>query len=74
MTDVEIYSDGREVQITIRANDFLHNMARLMVGTLIDIGKGKRLPSVIQEIFSGDDVASMPAEPQGLFLEEVSYQ
>lgn len=74
VTEVEIYSDGREVQITIKANDFLHNMARLMVGTLIDVGKGKRFPTVIKDIFNGDDVASVPAEPQGLFLEEVVYQ
>lgn len=73
VTSVEIYSDGREVQITIEANDFLHNMARLMVGTLIEIGKGKRLPSVIEEILNGDDIVGVPAEPQGLFLEEVKY-
>ena len=73
MTNIDIYSDGREVQITMEANDFLHNMARLIVGTLIEVGKGKRMPSVMEEILNGDDVASVPAEPQGLFLEEVKY-
>jgi len=74
MTNIDIYSDGREVQITMEANDFLHNMARLIVGTLIEVGKGKRMPSVMEEILNGDDVAGMPAEPQGLFLEEVKYE
>lgn len=71
---IDIYSDDREVLITIEANDFLHNMARLIVGTLLEIGKGKRLPSVVSDILSGDENASIPAEPQGLFLEEVKYE
>ena len=73
ITNIDIYSDGREVQITIEANDFLHNMARLIVGTLIEIGKGKSHPSVINDILNGTQPVSMPAEPQGLFLEEVKY-
>lgn len=73
ITNLDIYSDGREVQITIEANDFLHNMARLIVGTLIDIGKGKRFATAIDGIFAGTESVSIPAEPQGLFLDEVKY-
>ena len=73
MYSVDIYSDGREVQITMEANDFLHNMARLIVGTLIEIGKGTRFASAIDEIFEGNEAPGIPAEPQGLFLEEVKY-
>lgn len=74
ITSIDIYSDGREVLITMEANDFLHNMARLIVGTLIEVGKGKRLPGVVTEILSGEENAGIPAEPQGLFLEEVKYE
>lgn len=73
---IDIYKDSKEVQITVCANDFLHNMMRLITGTLIDIGLGERTPDCIQKIL---DIKSMeepsePAKPQGLFLEEISYQ
>ena len=73
ITNIDIYSDGREVQITMEANDFLHNMARLIAGTLIEIGKGKRFPGSVTMILSGEESVGIPAEPQGLFLEEVKY-
>ena len=40
--DIDIYTDDEEIQITLHANDFLHNMARMVIGTLIDIGLGNR--------------------------------
>ena len=70
---IDIYGDAREVQITIEANDFLHNMARMIIGTLIEIGKGKLSVNSIPNILSGKELASAPAEPQGLFLLEVKY-
>ena len=36
--DIDIYGDNEEMQILIQADDFLHNMARLMIGTLLDMG------------------------------------
>ena len=74
ITALDIYSDRREVEIRITANDFLHNMARLVVGTLIEIGKGNRHPDSITNILEGIEPVSAPAEKQGLFLEEVKYK
>lgn len=73
--DIDIYSDDKEIQITIHANDFIHNMARMIVGTLIDIGSGKREPDVMKTIISPDssEEASAPANSQGMFLLEVLY-
>lgn len=75
ITDLEVYADDKELQITITANDFLHNMARIIASTLLDIGLGKRPVSDIPAIFDpkAPAEASVPADPQGLFLERVDY-
>ena len=71
--DIEIYSDLEEVQITILADDFLHNMARLVIGTLLDIGNGTRKKEDFEKIFAGKAEASAPCDPKGLYLQEVTY-
>lgn len=74
--DIDIYDDGNEIQITITGNDFLHNMVRMILGTLIDIGLGNRKKEEIEDIFAGKNgaVSSAPVDPKGLFLQEVRYQ
>ena len=74
--DIDIYDDGNEIQFTIHANDFLHNMARMMIGTLIDIGLGNRKKEDVEKLLLGDNkvTASAPADPKGLFLQEVIYK
>lgn len=73
---IDIYKDLNEIQITVRANDFLHNMVRLIIGTLIDIGLGEREISSIKEILDVKSAVepSEPAQPQGLFLQEIEYE
>ena len=73
ITAIDIYGDENEIQITITANSFLHNMARMMVGTLLDIGLSNRPISDIEKILAGTTPASAPAKPQGLFMEEAAY-
>lgn len=70
---VQIYSDGEELQITMHADDFLHNMQRCMVGTLLEIGFGTRRPEDIQDIFEGRQKCSAPCDPKGMYLQEVRY-
>lgn len=71
--DIEIYGDAKEIQITIEADDFLHNMARLIIGTLLDIGLGNRKKEDIERIFAGKSAVSEPCDPKGLFLQEINY-
>lgn len=72
--DIDIYDDGNEIQFTIHANDFLHNMARMILGTLLDIGIGARKKEDIEAILQGNKVtASAPIDPKGLFLQDVIY-
>lgn len=71
--DIDIYGDIEEMQIMIHADDFLHNMARMIVSTLLDIGLGTRKKDVIEDIFDGKQEPSAPCDPRGLYLQEVAY-
>ncbi len=71
--DIEVYGDENELYILIHADDFLHNMVRIMIGTLLDIGVGNRSLKDIPEIFKGSQEASAPCDPKGLFLQEITY-
>ena len=59
----------------IRADRFLHHMVRFLVGTMLDIGEGRRDPGVIAELLEQDDNSqvSPPAPSHALFLERVEY-
>jgi len=59
----------------IRADRFLHHMVRFLVGTMLDIGEGKREPGVMADLLAQDDNSkvSQPAPPHALFLESVEY-
>lgn len=69
----EIYEDMEEMQITIVASDFLHNMQRLIIGTLIDIGIGARPVADMAAVLNGEAQASAPCDPKGMYLQEIIY-
>lgn len=66
---------GDLIVIVIAANAFLREMVRSIVGTLVDVGKGKTSLEEFEEIFGARDrrQAGMTAPAQGLFLVEVKY-
>lgn len=66
---------GEHVLITLRANAFLRSMARIIVGTLVEVGLALRPNSDIGTILSARDrrVAGKTAPPHGLCLKEVHY-
>ena len=63
------------VLITIQANGFLHNMVRIIIGTLIDVSRGKLEPEDVQNILNSNqrNKAGMTVPPQGLFLIKVIF-
>lgn len=71
--NIDIYIEGEEIQISIRANDFLHNMSRMIIATLLDVGLGKRKQECIEAIFADKEEASPACDPKGLFLQRVEY-
>lgn len=64
---------GAELRLLMTGSNFLHQMPRILAGTLLDIGCGKRSPDCIEQIFNGTEEASAPCPPYGLCLSEVSY-
>lgn len=58
-----------------RANRFLRNMVRAVVGTLVDVGRGKISVAEFEEIVASRDLsrASSSAPASGLFLTDVKY-
>ena len=76
VTSVEIFEkeDGL-VEIEVRGTAFLRHMVRIMVGTLVAVGKGKRRPSDIHGIIDARsrEAAGMTAPAQGLCLVRVEY-
>ncbi len=63
------------VRIFIRANAYLYRMVRNIVGTLVDVGFGKREPDDVRRILEGKNrtLAGMTAPAHGLFLLKVHY-
>lgn len=71
---IEFVRDGEELQILFTGNGFLHNMVRILVGTLIEVGRGVRSADSIPDLFGGKRAdAGFLAPPQGLCLMEVVY-
>ena len=65
---------GEEVRFTVTGNGFLHNMVRILVGTLVEAGRGERAVDSIPELFGGKrEQAGFLAPGKGLCLMEVRY-
>lgn len=71
--DIKKFND--EISIEIKGNSFLWNMVRIIVGTLIDVGKGNILPNDVERILNEckRQEAGPNAPSLGLFLKEVEY-
>ncbi|MGD0992798.1 MAG: tRNA pseudouridine(38-40) synthase TruA [Gemmatimonadales bacterium] len=67
--------DAAGLEFWITANRFLHHMVRFLVGTMVDIARGRREPSDLAKLLRDTDNsdASPPAPPHGLFLVGVRY-
>lgn len=68
-------SQGGLLHFEIEANGFLKQMVRAIVGTLVEVGKGKIASEDFQRILDSRDrkKAGPTAPPHGLFLKEVKY-
>jgi tRNA pseudouridine38-40 synthase len=66
---------GEEIEIRVTGSGFLYNMVRIIVGTLVDIGRGRVSVSEMGNILEGKDrqFAGPTAPPTGLWLEEIYY-
>lgn len=66
---------GGFVLLDVRGTGFLRNMVRIMVGTLVAVGRGRLDPGIVGRLLANGDrtMAGATAPPQGLCLMEVYY-
>jgi tRNA pseudouridine38-40 synthase len=64
-----------EIVIRITGNGFLYNMVRILVGTLVRVGRGFYTPEQVKDILEAKNrqAAGVTAKPQGLVLHEIQY-
>jgi len=67
---------GEFAEIAVRGTAFLRHMVRILVGTLVEVGQGRRDPDSLPGLLTRGDreEAGITAPPQGLFLAEVRYE
>jgi tRNA pseudouridine38-40 synthase len=72
---VDITKEGDLVTIEIEANAFLRNMARVMVGSLVEVGRGSHPPEWLAQVIATKDrtLAGVTAPAHGLCLKVVYY-
>ena len=71
---IDIRREGGELVIEYTGNGFLHNMVRILTGTLVEVGRGERSVDSIPALFGGKRAdAGFLAPAQGLCLMEVYY-
>ena len=72
---LELVQEGPWVHLDVNGSGFLKNMVRVIAGTLVEVGQGRRAPQdVARLLLEGDrQVSGMTAPPHGLCLMQVFY-
>ncbi len=73
--EIAVSCEGTVVELRVRGDGFLYNMVRILAGTLIEVGLGKRTPESMTQILEAEEreAAGFTAPARGLFLAEVLY-
>lgn len=72
---IEFYEDGPDISIYFTGDSFLYHMVRILVGTLVEIGEGKRQPAEIPKMLEAlsRQASGQLAPAKGLTLLKVYY-
>lgn len=72
---IDVVREGDIIKIYFRANAFLHNMIRIIIGTIVQMYREKREPEYILHILGqrDRDAGGFTAPPYGLYLNKVEY-
>lgn len=75
LKSIEVEELPQEIVLTYTGDGFLYNMVRILTGTLIEVGRGKRTPEQMTEILKAKnrEAAGFTAPARGLTLLEVRY-
>jgi tRNA pseudouridine38-40 synthase len=73
---LDINESDEYILVRLRASHFLRKMARRVVGTLVEIGRGNLKAGIMSEALEAPDEHDMnyTAPPSGLYLEQVIYK
>ncbi|WP_141434145.1 tRNA pseudouridine(38-40) synthase TruA [Bacillus sp. 03113] len=73
---IDLYKEDDLLVFRFRGNGFLYNMVRIMVGTLLDVGRGYRSADSVADILVKKDrkLAGKTSSAKGLYLWEVFYE
>ena len=76
LDSIAIREEGSKIVFEYTGNGFLYNMVRIMTGTLLEVGLGKRTPDSVEKTILAKDreAAGMTAPAEGLFLMNVEYE
>lgn len=71
----EIYKENNDLIFLIKGQSFIRNQVRIMVGTLVDIGRGLIEEDELERILDSEDRtrAGVTLSPNGLYLMEILY-
>ena len=71
----EIYKENNDLIFLIKGQSFIRNQVRIMVGTLVDIGRGLIEEDELEKILDSEDrtKAGITLSPNGLYLMEILY-
>ncbi len=74
--EVEQDTDARVVSVVVEGNSFMHNMVRILVGTMVDVGRGRLEPGALARAIEARDrrSAGTTAPAHGLVLEQVHLE
>lgn len=76
LMELTVRADGDIITVRAKADGFLYNMVRIIVGTLVYVGNGKLSENDIKSFIEKKDrrLMGITAPPQGLSLVEVNYE
>ena len=76
LSSIKIQKEGEIIKFTLVAPSFLYHQVRNIVGTLVQVGRGKWSPEYLQDVLQSCDrkKAGPTAPAAGLFFDHVSYK
>ena len=73
--ELKIIKSKQIIKVKIRSSSFLHNQVRIMVGTMVEVAKGKYQPEKIKQMLKSKkrEDAGMTAPACGLYLTKIKF-
>ena len=75
VSSLTVSEEDNSIIIEISGDGFLYNMVRIITGTLVEAGDGRRTPESVRDAIESRDrgKAGFTAPPQGLYLKEIYF-